>query len=373
MSNRGRAEGSIYKRAADGRWVGAVSVGAAKRKVIYGKTRGEVAEKVKALLAAQQRGVVMTTTDRLTVSEYLRKWVSGMRTNVRASTWLRYSQLIDRHLVPHLGRIPLTRLAPADLAECYAAMMASGSAPRTAGHAHRVLGRALRDAEVSGVIARNVARLVRPPRVPHAEMQTLTGEQSRQMIEAAKGERLGALYIVAVASGARLGELLALSWRNVDLTRGTIRILATMTRTETGMVVGETKTAASRRTVPIGRTATDALRAHRLAQAEERLRVGLGKASETDLVFSDTVGRPLDGTHASHSFALFLSRASLPRIRFHDLRHTAATLLLEAGTHPRVVAERLGHTTPALVLNVYGHVTERMQEQVTAVLDRVLA
>jgi integrase len=178
---------------------------------------------------------------------------------------------------------------------------------------------------------------------------------------------------VAVASGARLGELLALSWRNVDLTRGTIRILVTMTRTENGMVVGETKTAASRRTVPIGRAATDALRAHRLAQAEERLRVGLGKASEADLVFSDALGRPVDGTHASHSFALFLTRAGLPRIRFHDLRHTAATLLLEAGTHPRVVAERLGHTTPALVLNVYGHVTERMQEQVTAVLDRVLA
>lgn len=276
-------------------------------------------------------------------------------------------------MVQHLGRIPLTRLAPADLSECYAAMMASGSAPRTAGHAHRVLGRALRDAEVSGVVTRNVARLVRPPRVPHAEMQTLTGEQARQMIEAAKGERLGALYITAVASGARLGELLALNWRNVDLTRGAIRIIATMTRTEHGMVVGETKTAASRRTVPIGRAATDALRAHRLAQAEERLRLGLGKASETDLVFNDEIGRPVDGTHASHMFGAFLSRAGLPRIRFHDLRHTAATLLLEAGTHPRVVAERLGHTTPSLVLNVYGHVTERMQEQVTAVLDRVLA
>jgi integrase len=145
-----------------------------------------------------------------------------------------------------------------------------------------------------------------------------------------------------------------------------------MTRTEGGMVVGETKTAASRRTVPIGRAATDALRVHRLAQAEERLRVGLGKAAETDLVFSDELGRPVDGTHASHMFGAFLSRAGLPRIRFHDLRHTAATLLLEAGTHPRVVAERLGHTTPALVLNVYGHVTERMQEHVTAVLDKVL-
>ncbi len=114
------------------------------------------------------------------------------------------------------------------------------------------------------------------------------------------------------------------------------------------------------------------LRAHRIAQAEERLRNGLGKAADGDLVFGDELGRPVDAPHVSHAFRTVLARAGLPRIRFHDLRHTAATLLLEAGMHPRVVAERLGHSTPALVLNVYGHVTERMQEQATVVLDRVL-
>jgi integrase len=369
MSKRGSNEGSIYKRASDGRWVGAVSDNG-QRKVIYGLTRGAVAERMKALLAAQQKGTRITTRDRLSVGAFLTTWIVGMRANVRMSTWLRYSELVRTHLVPRIGRIPLTRLEPKDLSEMYATMLVDGFAPRTAGHAHRVLGRALRDAEVGGLIHRNAARLVSPPRVPRKEMQTLTGEQVRVLIEAAKTNRLGALFVVAVASGARMGELSALCWRDVDLTRGAIRITATLTETEHGYVVGETKTASSRRTISVGSTATAALKAHRIGQAEERLRYGLGKASAEDFVFSDPLGRPVQ--HASRLLTSLLERAGLPRVRAHDLRHTCATLLLEAGAHPRIVAERLGHSTPALVMNTYGHVTERMQEQATAAIDRVL-
>ncbi len=285
---------------------------------------------------------------------------------------MRYEQLVRVHLIPRLGHRQLTRLAPTDLTAMYGAMVADGLAPRTAGHAHRLLGRALRDAEIEGLIPRNVVRLVRPPRVPRGEMSTLTGEQVRAMIHAAASDRLGALYVAAVASGARLGELLALRWSDVDVARGTIRIVRTVTRTERGYAIGETKTASSRRSIPMGRAAMDSLRTHRIAQAEERLGNGLGKASDDDLVFADELGRPVDGTHMSHALHALLIRAGLPRVRFHDLRHTAATLLLEAGLHPRVVAERLGHSTPSLVMNTYGHVTERMQIEATATLDRVL-
>lgn len=241
---RGANEGSIYKRASDGKWVGAVSDNG-KRKVIYGIARSEVAEKMKTLLAMQQRGTTVTTRDRLSLGAFLTSWISGMRSNVRASTWLRYSELVRKHLVPRMGRISLTRLAPSDLSAMYAAMLVEGFAPRTAGHAHRVLGRALRDAEVGGLVHRNVARLVSPPRVPRKEMRTLTGDQVRVLIEAAKSNRLGALFVVAVASGARMGELSALCWRDVDFTRGAIRITATLTETEHGYVIGETKTASS--------------------------------------------------------------------------------------------------------------------------------
>lgn len=372
MSKRGSREGSIYKRESDGRWVGAVSLDRGDRKVVYGATRGEVAERMKALLKTQQDGVVLRSSDRLNVGAYLTKWIEGARASVRGSTFRRYEQLVRVHLIPRIGRIPLSKLAPSDLTAMYATMTSAGLAPRTAGHAYRVLGRALHDAEVSGVVARNVTRLVRPPRVPHAEMRTLTNEQARTLIDAVEADRLGTLYVVALASGARLGELLALRWQDVDLARSTIRITRSLTRTDKGFEVGETKTASSRRSIPLGRAAMASLAAHRLRQAEERLRNGLGKAAMHDLVFGDELGRPIDGTHIAQAFRRVLARAELPRIRFHDLRHTAATLLLEAGMHPRVVAEQLGHSTPSLVMNTYGHVTERMQTEATAVLDRVL-
>jgi len=362
--------GSVYRRL-DGYWVGAVSLENGKRQIVYAKTQGDAARKVRAMVKAREDGLVVAG-GRVSVAAYLAKWIEGVSASVRGSTFRRYEQLVRVHLIPRLGRIQLAKLAPADLTAMYAAMVGEGLAPRTAGHAHRVLGRALREAEVSGLIVRNVARLVRPPRVPHQEMQTLSGEQARTLIAVAASGRLGALYVVALASGARLGELLALRWQDVDLERAAIRITRSLTRTQNGMEIGETKTASSRRTIPIGRAALLSLRAHRLTQAEERLRNGLGKAAEADLVFADELGRPVDAPHVSHALRAVLARADLPRIRFHDLRHTAATLLLEAGLHPRVVAERLGHSTPALVLNVYGHVTERMQEQATAVLDRVL-
>lgn len=251
-------------------------------------------------------------------------------------------------------------------------MVDDGAAPRSAGHAHRVLGRALRDAEIAGLCPRNVARLVRPPRVPHAEMKTLTREQVRELFAATEHDRLAALWHVAIASAARLGELLALTWERVDLERGSIRITRTMTRTAEGFEMGEPKTSSSRRNITIGKAATAALRRHRAAQELEH-RVAGNAWHPGGLVFTDAIGRPLGGQHMSHTFRAILERAGLPRVRFHDLRHTAATLLLEAGVHPRVVAERLGHSTPALVMNTYGHVTERMQEQATAVLDQVLA
>jgi len=372
VARRGHAEGSIYRRRDRDLWAAAVTIGRGERKVIYAKTRGDVAAKVKVILASQQGGIALRSSERLTVGTYLTEWIPGMRANVRMSTWIRYRQLVEVHLVPRIGRIPLSKLAPADLTSMYAAMVAEGLAPRTAGHAHRVLGRALRDAELAGLCARNVTRLTRPPRVPHAEMQTLNREQARVLLAASEHDRFGALWHIGLASGARLGELLALTWDRVNLESGSIRITRTMTRVEDGFAMGEPKTTASRRTVPIGKSATAVLRRHRAAQELER-RVAGSAWHPGGLVFSDEIGRAVNPQHMSQTFRALLGRAGLPRMRVHDLRHTAATLLLEAGVHPRVVAERLGHSTPALVMNIYGHVTERMQEQATAVLDQVLA
>jgi len=200
---------------------------------------------------------------------------------------------------------------------------------------------------------------------------------------AADGDRFHALYVVALASGARQGELLALRWSDVDMDAGTIRITRTLicgaragARKDNGVpqvewTFTEPKTASSRRTIPIGRTAVEVLRRHRKAQAAERLLAGRAW-HDGDLVFATTIGTPVNSSNLRMLYYALLARSGLPRIRFHDLRHTAATLLLEAGVHPRAVADRLGHATPSLVMNTYGHVTERMQREATAAIDAVL-
>lgn len=363
---------SVYRRVADGYWVAAVSIGGQRRRTIYGRTRAAVAAKLVTTLRAQQQGIEISSSERLTVGAYLKGWIEGARATVRASTWYRYGSLVG-HLTRHLGGLALVKLQPADCAAAFAAMSEGGLAPRTIMQARAVLGRALREAEIAGIVARNAARLTRPPHAPHAELRTLTTEQARALLEAAAGDRLGALYAVALASGARQGELLALRWSGVDWDRGAIRIQRTLQRTPGAPAFSEPKTPSSRRTIPLGRSTMDALRRHRVAQAEERPGNGLGKASEDALVFATPIGTPIDaGNLFRRTHYPLLERAGLPALRFHDLRHSAATLLLEAGVHPRAVAERLGHASPSMVMNVYGHATERMQEQATAAMERVL-
>ena len=366
----GAHEGSIYKRG--DYWVGAVSLGNAKRKVVYSRTRTETAEKMKALLGAQQKGMPISP-GRQSVAAYLAKWSEGAQATVRPSTWYRYNSLIRGHLIPRLGSIALAKLQPADCAAAFAAMSAKGLAPRTIIQARAVLGRALREAEIAGLVARNAARLTRPPSIEHAEMKTLTAEQTRFLIDSTKDERSGALYAVALASGAREGELLALQWADVDWKRGSIKIRRTLLRMSSALTFAEPKTASSRRTITLGPSTMKALKRHQLAQAEERLGNGLGKASDDDVIFSTEVGTPIDaGNFLIRTHYPLLERLGLPRVRFHDLRHTVATLLLEEGVHPRVVAERLDHATPSLVMNTYGHATERMQKDATAAMERVL-
>jgi integrase len=374
---RGHGEGSIFHRK-DGLWVAAVNNGRnehgrRQRRVFYGRTRHEVQEKLKPALRAQQQGLPLVS-DRLTVRDYLTTWIEGAKATVRDSTWYRYNSLVRRHLLPHLGHRALSTLQPADCSVAFAAMAKTGLKPRTIIQARAVLGRALREAEVAGLVTRNAARLARPPRVEHAEMLTLTRIEARTLIEAAQSERLGTIYALALASGAREGELLALRWADVDWDRGAIRIRRTLQRTSGELAFTETKTASSRRTIPLGASTMDALRRHqRVVQAEERLANGLPKATDDDLVFATELGTPIDaGNFLRRTHYPLLDRAGLPRVRFHDLRHTAATLLLEAGVHVKVVAERLGHATPSLVMNTYGHVTDRMQKDATTAMEVAL-
>ncbi len=204
-------------------------------------------------------------------------------------------------------------------------------------------------------------------------MKTLSPEEARRFLEVSQGERLYALYVLAITTGMRLGELLALRWRDVDLERGVLRVTATLQKTRDGYLFAEPKTERSRRQVVLSPSAIEALREHRLRLLEERLRLG-DAWEDHDLVFPNEIGRPLDRTNVSHrSFERILKRAGLPRLRFHDLCHTAATLLLGQGVHPKVVADMLGHSTTSVTLDLYSHSTPAMHRQAALALDSLLA
>lgn len=250
-------------------------------------------------------------------------------------------------------------------------MQEQGLSARSVQIAHGVLGRALRRAMQQGVIAVNPAGLVRSPRTSKREMLALTRQQVHTLFESTEGDPLAALYTLLVTSGLRIGEALALRWSNVDLEGAhTLSVTRTVQRiTGHGLVVGEPKSSASRRTVHLLDVALVDLWAHRNRQRLNRLVMG-PEWQENDLVFPSVIGTFLDPTNVHHRFERALKKAGLPALRLHDLRHTAATLALEEGIHPKIVQEMLGHSTYTLTMNTYSHVTPALHKEAMAVMNR---
>lgn len=362
MKRRGAGEGSIVKRS-DGRWMARVDLGwingRRTRKAIYGKTRQEVARKLSAALRAHQDGLPLSD-ERVTVESFLHDWLASARTAVRQRTWQTYESYVRIHAIPALGRIPLAKLEPKHLQRLYAERLAAGLSPTTVHHLHAVLHRALGQAARWGMVPRNVASLVDSPPMARHEMRTLNPEEAKAFLETAAGDRLEALYVLALTTGMRQGEMFRLRWPDVDLEAHTLSVR------------GETKTAKSRRQIELADVAVDALRRHAARQGEECQAAG-SLWQETGLVFTNSVGRALTPTNVTFcSFRPLLERAGLPLIRFHDLRHTAATLLLGKGVHPKVVSEMLGHSQVGVTLDLYSHVTPTMHRQAAAAFDELL-
>jgi integrase len=227
---------------------------------------------------------------------------------------------------------------------------------------------------VLGTALGPVSEMADVPRMAEHELHVLDREQVRRLLETASGDRLEALYVLAISTGMRQGELLALRWSDVDLDQRTVRVRSTLQRTkEDGYILAAPKTKGSRRQITLSTTARDALRAHRARQAAERLAAGPAWLGKYDLVFLNSVGNPLDGMNLLHyHFYPLLNRAGLPRIRFHNLRHTAATLLLGRGVNPKIVSEMLGHASIGITLDIYSHVLPDMQAQAAAAMGAAL-
>jgi integrase len=368
---RGHNEGSIYQRK-DGRWVAGQTLEGRKRVYYYGKTRAEVQAKLLAGLKATHDGISIAQDGRKSVEQYVLTWLKSIKPQVKPKTYTTYEGLVRLHIVPALGKVKLVKLTPEHLQRFYSERIDTGLSPQSVRHMNAVLHRALEDAVRWNNVARNVADLVTPPRVERREMKVLAPEEARRFLDTVRTERIGALYILAITTGLRQGELLALRWRDVDLEARSLRITGTLQRGEAGLAIAAPKTATSRRQVLLGTMAIEALRDHRIRQNAERLL--LGPAWENnDLVFANEVGRPIEATNLlRRSFKPLLKAAGVPAIRFHDLRHSAATLLLSQGIHPKVVSEMLGHAQVGITLNLYSHVTPTMQRQAADAMDSLL-
>lgn len=377
MARRGNNEGSIYQTA-DGRWRAALSLGGGKRKLLSGATRAEVARKLTSAQRDRDRGIPVARDERQTVATYLASWLDTIRPPVvRSSTWTRYEQLCRLHITPALGRISLARLGAQQINALYASKLAEGLSARTVVYVHATLHKSLQDAIETGLLARNVAEAAKPPRrARRKEMRTFTPEEARRFLAAIAGDRLEALYVLALTSGMREGELLSLRWPDVDLDGGFVSVRRSLSREQGVNIIHDPKTEHGRRRIAINALAADHLRRHHMRQFQEIARLAeksIPWPDDSQLVFTDGQGHPLVGTTVyRYRFLPILRRAGLPLIRFHDLRHTAATLMMLAGVPAKVVAEMLGHASVAITLNLYSHVQPGMQRDAADAMDRLL-
>ena len=315
MGRRGNGEGSISRRK-DGRWEAKYTAHTAegpKRRALYGKTRKEAADKLAQVLADRASGYTFDT-ENMTVGGYLDRWLNDSdRGSVRISTYERHEQIIRLHLKPAFGRVKLSKLTPAHVQGLYRDKLDSGLSPATVQKIHAVLHKALAQALKWNMIPRNAADAVKAPRPAPEEIHPLSPEEARKLIEAARSDKLEALYILAVQTGMRQGELLALKWEDVGLNEGVIRVRRTLVRSGGRIATGEPKTKRSRRPIYLTGAAVEALKGHLEQQLEEIERLG-DLYRDDGLVFTSGVGTLINPTNLrKRSFAPLLQRAGFRR------------------------------------------------------------
>lgn len=358
--------GKPYRRKSDGRWAAAISTGPrgnAVRRVVYGKTKAAVAEQVAELrkLARPVKGSGQTT-----VGAYLRSWLDTVgRRKLKASTWTTYDVALRLHIEPTIGHLALWRLT----AEHIDHMLAESTLePKGQRNVLGFLGRVLDVAEARGYVVRNVVRLVEPPRLPRSEPETLSPADAKRIMVAVRGDRLEALWIAALGTGLRQGELLGLRWEDVDLDRAELTVTYALVRVGGAYALDEPKTARSRRSIVMPDFVVKALREHRVRQLAERL--ASGEPTADGMVFVSPVGRPLNGGWVSHRWRA-IAKAANVGVTLHGLRHTNATIMSDLDVPESVRMARLGHTTTGMARR-YAHATEGPDRDAAAALDRAL-
>lgn len=380
---RGSGEGSIFEES-PGRWVATLSLGyhvgkdgkrRRVRKKFTASTRGQVQRKLTAALKEHQTGGVVPM-QRDSLGRYLQRWLETLTMKGRsAATVASYRWLTTKHIEPEIGMIPLTKLTQVHLNDFMQRKLAAGLSARTVGYCHAVVRSALTKAEKDGLVGRNVAKLAEPPaQTGGSRVEPLTPDEARRFLAAVAGHRLEALYSVALAIGLRRGEALGLEWSGVDLNHGTVSVTQTVKRVKgQGLIVERrAKTEKSLRMLPLPDFAIRHLIAHKERQAQERL-AAEERWQEHGLVFASTVGTPIEPRNLVRHFHATLEVAKIDRRRYHDLRHTAASLLIAQGATLHEVKDILGHSQIRLTADLYGHAYMAAKRSVVDKMGDILA
>jgi integrase len=355
--------------------------GTGKRKIATTTVRGSMkvaAKELRRLLSAIDNGDHVNPT-RMTVRDWLTTWLDAIRDEVSPKSHERYEEIVGHFLIPTFGNLPLMKLAQMHIQDAYTRWASDGRrdgksgglSPRTRRHIHRIFSGALARAVEQQLIARNPCDAFRRrlPKVEPEDMQTLTVSEAQHLLDAIRHTRVYWPTLIALATGMRRGEILALRWRNVDLDRGSVRVVESLEQTKAGLRFKSPKNDKAR-AVTLPAFAVDELRRLKRTQAESLFRLGVRQIGDT-LLCARADGTPMPPRSLTHEYRRVAARVKdIPRVRFHDLRHSHATALLSAGVHPKVAQERLGHSSIAVTLDLYSHVTETMQEEAAGKLDK---
>lgn len=361
-ARRSPGDGSVFQRK-DKRWVVQIELEDGNRKTYYVKSKQEGREKLKQLQRQIEQGTLATGPQQ-TVKQYLEYWLEEVhKPNIKISTYVKYRKVIQGYIIPALGDVKLEKLTPQHVKSLYNKKQRDGLSPKTIHSIHGVLHKALDNAVLWSLVSRNVCSVVKPPRLVKTEKPSLTLEEAHKLLESIRGHRLEMLLTLALTTGMRRGEMLALRWSDIDFKKKLVRVRRTVDYIPRhGYVENEPKTTAGRRSITLADFVLDMLKQHRTRQLEAKSKVG-SDWEDRNLVFTDLAGGYFNPRYLEKLFPKVLTEAGLPSMRFHDLRHSAATLLLEMGVSMKVVQEILGHSSYVITADTYTHVLPAQQPE----------
>lgn len=348
--------------------------GKRRQKHLTAPTKKGVEDLAAQLIASQVNGTFgEADASKITVAEYLTRWLDSITETMRPASKHRYADLVRLHVAPIIGKVQLRKLTAIDIQSLYADRMTKGRlSATTVSNIHFVLHAALKDAVRWGLLTRNVTEFVSPPRKAGPVCNAWSQEQAAAFLAVTDQGDDAALWRLALFTGMRRGEILALRWQDVDLARKVVAVRHTFSRGASGFEMGEPKSAHGRRSIAVPDSVVKSLHKHRIAQLAHRVHLG-ELYTDNDMVFATPTGEPLPPNTLASRFRRLTAKAGVPKIRIHDLRHTSATLMLANNVHPKIVQERLGHADVSMTLNRYSHVTMDMQREAADQLDTLLA